>query len=72
MTQVGFGYAKNGLAGVTCLVAYGSSASVSLRACELLILLAQGHRVKAGLPEDWLSVSHGACVNFNKAKELSL
>lgn len=46
----------------------GSSASVSLLACELLILLAQGHPVKAVLPEDWLPISHAACVDSNKAK----
>lgn len=46
----------------------GSNPSVNLRACELMILLAQGHPVKAGLPEDWLSVSHAARVDSSKAK----
>lgn len=49
----------------------GSSASVSLRASELLILLAQGHPVKAGLPEDWLPVSYAACVDSNKTNVFS-
>jgi transposase len=49
----------------------GSNASVSLRACELMILLSQGHPVKAGLPEDWFSVFHAACVDSNKAKVFS-
>lgn len=45
-----------------------SKTSVSLRASELMILLAQGHPLKAGLPEDWLSVSHAASADFNEAK----
>ena len=49
----------------------GGSTTLSLRACKLMILLAQGHPVKAGLPEDWLSVSHVACVDSNKAKVFS-
>ena len=47
----------------------GNSTSVRLRASELLILLAQGHPIKAGLPEDWLSVSHAASVD-DRAKEI--
>ena len=48
----------------------GNSTSVRLGACELMILLAQGHPVNAGLPEDWLSVSHAASVDSNEAKDI--
>ena len=49
----------------------GNSTAVSLRACELMILLAQGHPVNAGLPEDWLSVSHAANIDSNEARVTS-
>lgn len=49
----------------------GNSGSIRLRASELMILLAQGHPVKAGLPEDWLSLSYAASVDFNEAKAIS-
>lgn len=49
----------------------GSSTAISLRACELMILLAQGHPVKARVPEDWLSVSHAANIDSNEAKVTS-
>lgn len=49
----------------------GDSTAVRYRACELMILLAQGNPVKAGLPEDWLSVSHAAHVDSNEAKAIS-
>jgi transposase len=48
-----------------------NSASVSLRSCELMILLAQGHPVKASLPDDWLSIPHAANVDSNEAKVFS-
>ncbi|CEG57255.1 protein of unknown function [Legionella fallonii LLAP-10] len=33
-----------------------------------MILLAQAHPIKAGLPEDWMSVSHGAHVDSKEIK----
>lgn len=38
----------------------GKTSTVSLRASELQILLAQGNPIKAGIPEDWRCVSYAA------------
>jgi transposase len=38
----------------------GSASTVSLRASELHILLAQGDPMKARIPKDWRCVSHAA------------
>ena len=37
--------------------------TVTLRASELLILLAQGNPIKAGIPSDWRSVTYAANDN---------
>jgi len=38
--------------------------TVSLRASELQILLAQGNPIKAAIPKDWRCVTHHAANNF--------
>ncbi len=38
----------------------GDQTSVTLRASELAILLAQGHPLKAGVPDDWRALPHAA------------
>ncbi|WP_081935013.1 IS66 family insertion sequence element accessory protein TnpB [Legionella massiliensis] len=35
----------------------GETHSIQIRASELVILLAQGHPIKAGLPDDWRSIA---------------
>ncbi|KTC78751.1 IS66 family insertion sequence element accessory protein TnpB [Legionella cincinnatiensis] len=45
----------------------GLSPSVELRSSELLILLAQGHPIKANLPDDWRSIAYAASDDSNKA-----
>lgn len=47
------------------------SCAFQLRASELVILLAQGHPIKVGLPEDWLSVSQAVSAVSNEAKAFS-
>jgi len=44
----------------------GNTKTISLRASELQILLAQGNPIKAAIPEDWRCVTHAA--NDNAAK----
>ena len=45
----------------------GKTQTVTLRASELQILLAQGNPIKAGIPEDWRCVAYAANDNVAKA-----
>ncbi|HDW3102438.1 TPA: IS66 family insertion sequence element accessory protein TnpB [Legionella pneumophila] len=49
----------------------GLNPSVQLRSSELLILLAQGHPIKASLPDDWRSMAYAASDDSNEANVFS-
>ena len=49
----------------------GLSPSVQLRSSELVILLAQGHPIKASLPDDWRSMAYAASDDSNEANVFS-